>query len=133
MLIEQRNDIHLNVAKCLQHNKFSYMPQKEEIRLLKMHLKITEKSIINYMEENDDEKDKDSRIVKTSFNLNNLKIFYVKELKEKLKAIDYKYDIDEDENPKVNFMHSIKCGILLKKSDKNITWEEYVFNSNTIK
>ncbi len=120
MLIEQKNDIHLNIARCLQHNKFSYMTQKEELRILDMHLKITEKSIINYMEEDDDDKDKK---VKQSFNLNNLKIFYVKELCEKLKAIDLRLGVDDEENNKIN-IPTIKCGIIAKKSDKGITWDE---------
>ena len=70
MLIEQRNDIHLNIARCLQHSKFSYMSQKEEIRLLNLHLKITEKSIINYMDEDDDDILNHKSTEKKSFNNN---------------------------------------------------------------
>ena len=55
MLIEQRNDIHMNIARLMQYNKFSYMSSKKEVELLKMHLKKTEKSIINYMEDDDNE------------------------------------------------------------------------------
>ena len=122
-LIEQRNDIHLNVAKLLQFNKFSYMSQKDEIRVLNKHLKITEKSIINHMEENDDDKEKN--VEKTSFNLNNLKIFYVKELCEKIKAIDLRLGLDENEEGyKPTNIPFLKCGILNKKSDSGPTWEE---------
>ncbi len=121
MLIEQRNEIHLKVARCLQHSKFSYMPQKEEIRLLNLHLKITEKSIINYLDEDEDDPNK-RQIEKKSFNINNLKIFYVKELCEKLKSIDLRLNIDEEENFKTN-IQLVKSGELCKKSDKGFTWE----------
>ena len=121
MLIEQRNDIHLNVARCLQHNKFSYMSQKDEIRLLNMHLKITEKSIINYMEENDDDKENKDKVMKESFNLNNLKIYYVKELCERLKSNDLRYNIDDEGNK--GSISYIKCGEIYKKSDTGISWE----------
>jgi hypothetical protein len=94
------------------------MSQSDEFELLKRHLSITEKSVINYMEENDEEKDK---VEKTSFNLNNLKIKYVKELCEKLKNVDLR-KYEEDSKPT-----NIPClisGSIKKKSDKNITWEE---------
>jgi len=124
MLIEQRNDIHLNTAKCLQHNEFSYMPYKDELRLLDMHLKITEKTIINYLEENDDEdvyKEGPHSENKQSFNLNNLKIYYVKDLCEKLKEIDLRVNAEGEE---VSKNESLKSGILKKKADDYMTWEK---------
>jgi len=98
------------------------MPQKDEIRILNKHLKITEKSIINYMEEKNDDKEK--KVEKTSFNLNNLKILYVKELCEKIKAIDLHMGIANEKTSKPNNIPYIKAGIICKKSDKGITWEE---------
>jgi len=101
------------------------MSQKDEIRLLNMHLKITEKSIINYMDEKDDDilkKDQQKSSEKKSFNINNLKIFYVKELCEKLKAIDLKLNFDETVSFK-NSIQLVNCGEILKKSDKGFTWE----------
>ena len=124
MLIEQKNEIHLNIARCLQHTKFSFMPQQEELRILNTHLKITEKSIINYMDEDDDDiLQKDKKLDKKSSNINNLKIFYVKELCEKLKSIDLRLNLDEDDYFK-NAIQIIKSGDILKKSDKGFTWEQ---------
>ena len=100
------------------------MTQKEEIRLLNMHLKITEKSIINYMEENDDELDKKITTFKESFNLNNLKIYYVKELCERLKTIDLRQNQDEEDEFGIGNIPILKCGVLDKKSDKGNTWEK---------
>jgi len=99
------------------------MPQKDEIRVLTKHLKITEKSIINYMEEKEDSKDKKNKSEKTSFNLNNLKILYVKELCEKIKAIDLRLGLTEEENYKPNNIQFLKSGKLDKKSDSGPTWE----------
>jgi len=98
------------------------MPQKDEIRILNKHLKITEKSIINYMEEDDDDKEK--KVEKTSFNLNNLKILYVKELCEKIKAIDLHMGLDNEKHYKPNNIPYIKAGKIGKKSDRGISWEE---------
>ncbi len=119
MLIEQKNDIHLSVARLLQNTKFSYIPHNKEIAMLQKHLKITEKSIINYMEEDDDNNQK--KVTVETMNLNNMKIFQVKDICGKLKAIDLRLEDEIDltkQNPK------IKSGTVNKKSDKNITWEE---------
>ncbi len=123
MLIEQKNDIHLNIARCLMHHTFSYMDLSDEIRVLNMHLKITEKSIINYLEEDDEDKEKE----KESFNLNNLKIFYVKELTQKLKALDYRLDtIDDTDTNNRSYPYQLKRGTILMKMDRGNYWEEYL-------
>lgn len=119
MLIEQRNDIHMNIARLMQYNKFSYMPPSVEVDLLKYHLKKTEKSIINYMEEEDNEQMSNNREIKFS-TLNNQKIVLVKEICNKLKAIDLKLD-EEDRDNKAGLIYQ---GIVAKKSDSNITWEK---------
>jgi predicted ATPase len=120
MLIEQRNDIHMNVARLMQYAKFSYMSPHQEVELLKSHLKKTEKSIINYMEEEDDEQVSHSKDIKFS-TVNNQKIVYVKEVCQKLKAIDMKLD-EDDKNKSAGI---ILQGMLSKKSDSNISWEKY--------
>lgn len=120
MLIEQKNEIHLSVARLLQNTKFSYIPHNKEIMMLQKHLKITEKSIINYMEEDDDNL-QCKKVAIEPLSLNNLKIFQVKDICGRLKAIDLRLEEDYElikNNPK------IKSGTVNKKSDKNITWEE---------
>lgn len=94
------------------------MSPHQEIELLKSHLKKTEKSIINYMEEEDDEQISVSKDLKFS-TVNNQKIIFVKEVCQKLKAIDMKLD----ENDKNTSAGIILQGSLTKKSDSNITWE----------
>ena len=121
MLIEQRNEIHLNVARLMQYSKFSYMPAQAEVDLLKYHLKKTEKSIINYMEEDDNEQIYSNKDIKFS-TINNQKIVLVKEVCQKLKAIDMKLD-EDDRNNNIGVVFQ---GILAKKSDSNITWEKYI-------
>ena len=90
MLIEQRNDIHLNVARIMQYTKFSYLPANVEVDYLKYHLKKTEKSIINYMEEEENELIINNNKIKFSTN-NNQKIILVKEVIQKLKSIYLKF------------------------------------------
>ena len=53
MLIEQRADIHLSFAKLLQNVKFSYIPHEMEMKMIHKHLKITEKSIITFLDLNE--------------------------------------------------------------------------------
>ena len=53
--------------------------------------------------------------------MNNLKIYIVKKICDKIKIIDLK--LYEDQN-KIYF-NSIISEVLEKKSDSNITWEEY--------
>lgn len=97
------------------------MPAQAEVDLLKYHLKKTEKSIINYMEEDDNEQIYSNKDIKFS-TINNQKIVLVKEVCQKLKAIDMKLDEDDRNN---NF-GVVFQGILAKKSDSNITWEKYI-------
>jgi predicted ATPase len=125
MLIEQRNDIHLNVARKLQYAKFSYMPHYKEQFQLQTHLRIAEKSIINYMEEDDDIQTDNSLInnKQKTLSLNSLKILIVKDICEKLKVIDLRLDSQEIDISKRS-MPIMKSGTLNKKSDKNITWEK---------
>lgn len=52
--------------------------------------------------------------------MNNLKIYIVKKICDKIKIIDLKL---YEENNKIQF-NSIISEVLKKKSDSNITWEE---------
>jgi len=52
--------------------------------------------------------------------MNNLKIYIVKKICDKIKTIDLKL-YEEQNKSKV---HSIISEVLSKKSDSNITWEE---------
>lgn len=115
----------MNVARLMQFAKFSYMPPQVEVDLLKYHLKKTEKSIINYMEEEENEHEQviSNKDIKFS-TVNNQKIVFVKEVCQKLKAIDMKFD-EDDKNTSFGI---IIQGILSKKSDSNITWEKYKDN-----
>jgi hypothetical protein len=109
----------MNVARLMQFSKFSYMPAQIEVDLLKYHLKKTEKSIINYMEEEDNEQVAANKEIKFS-TMNNQKIVLVKEVCQKLKAIDMKLD-EEDKDICFGIVFQ---GPLMKKSDSNITWEK---------
>ena len=118
MLIEQRTDIHLSVAKLLQNVKFSYLPHEMEMWMLHKHLKVTEKSIINYIEEDDDKifEVKNFNVL----NKNNTKIILVRNICDKLKSIHLRL---EEQILSTNPM--IKVGLVSKRSDKNITWDKY--------
>ena len=85
MLIEQRNDIHMQISRLIQKNKVSYLPSLKLEKLnLRKQLENGQKSIIKEMEKPPaDEKDfKDDNEV---LNINSLKILVVKEICDKLK------------------------------------------------
>jgi class 3 adenylate cyclase len=158
MLIEQKHDIHMNMARHLQSSEFKYMPHSQEVKFLENHMKTTEKTLTKQMEDESDEENMDmTKMVKKKkhqeLNLNNLKIFLVKDICERLKVIDLKIETEESNHlqnqinhetfsdvkslqnfSKKNFQSnlSIKGGYIEKKSDKNITWEyRYVVITNT--
>lgn len=59
--------------------------------------------------------------------MNNLKIYIIKKICDKLKTIEMKLLPEDDEsivNSNRSQSNDILCEILSKKSDKNITWEE---------
>jgi hypothetical protein len=126
MLIEQKTDIHMMVARSLQISKSKYMSHDKEVKCLEMHLKIAEKTLMRQMESEDEEQLRLLRIYKNkntdTLNLNNLKINLVKNICEKLKLIDLKLETETENQNKKSFL-SIKAGYIEKKSDKNITWE----------
>lgn len=75
--------------------------------------------------EEDDDISKKGLVVKESFNLNNLKIFYVKELCERIKAIDLRFTQDDEEEFNNGNIPYVKCGMIEKKSDHGNSWEQY--------
>ena len=117
MLIEQRTDIHLSVAKLLQNVKFSYIPHEIEMSMMHKHLKITEKSIINYME--DDNYDIPELEESKTLNKNNMKIVLVRSINDKLKSIHLRLDEQIlNTNPK------IIAGEATRRSSNNISWKK---------
>ena len=87
MLIEQRSDIHLTSAKLMQYAKFSYISFEMEIQMLHKHLKINKKSIINYIEEEEDDDQSLEKICSKNVknqNKNNLKILQVSKICDRL-------------------------------------------------
>jgi hypothetical protein len=106
------------------------MPHKQEVAMLRNHLKITEKTILKHM----DEKDENLKLASTkssdnsgsSLNINNMKIILVKEICHRLRMIDLKMGGEEVELSKKS-LPKIKSGYLFKKADKYYTWEERYF------
>jgi hypothetical protein len=113
MLIEQKNDLHLNIARNMQKSKFSYMPHSQELASLNQHLKLSEKSLIDYIK--DDSNSKETGLL----NVNNLKLCVLKEITQNIQNIE-----NHIENSNKNKIPCVKYGDVYKKSDKNISWEK---------
>jgi len=140
MLIKQKSEIHLKIAKLMQKNQLSYLPNhKLEKIILKKHLELGENSIALKIEGNKNDTKSKNSIEKKKFkynnntnniNLNALKIILVKDICNKLRDIQLKI-IENDEieplfgNEKLSY--AIKYGMLEKKSDGKITWENRFF------
>ena len=130
MLIEQRSEIHMQIARTFPKKSIYYLPSKKvEKNYLRKQLEYGQQSIIKGMEEKIEE---DNKFTKQS-----LQILLVHEITEKLKEIkNYGYeDIDKDPEDKTvvegqgpdKLALAIKYGILEKKSDGKITWEKRFF------
>ena len=128
MLIEQRNDIHMQITRLIQKNQVSYLPSLKLEKLnLRKQLENGQKSIIKEMEESptEDNKFKDNQEV---LNINSLKILIVKEICDKLKNIKiYSDDEIEQIEGKDKLAQALKYGMVEKKSDGKITWENRFF------
>ena len=128
MLIEQRNDIHMQIARLIQKNQVSYLPNLKLEKLnLRKQLENGQKSIIKEMEEPpaDDNSFKDNKEV---LNINSLKILIVKEICDKLKYMkSYSDDEIEQVEGKDKLAQALKYGMVEKKSDGKITWENRFF------
>ena len=82
MLIEQRNDIHMQIARLIQRKQVSYLPSLKLEKLnLRKQLENGQKSIIKEMEEHTSEDNSET------LNIQSLKILIVKEICDKLKDI----------------------------------------------
>ena len=126
MLIEQRNDIHMQVARLIQKKQISYLPSLKLEKLnLRKQLENGQKSIIKEMEENSSE-NKDSNEI---LNMQSLKILIVKEICDKLKDIKNTFQDDEIEQieGKDKLAMALKYGMVDKKSDGKLTWETRFF------
>lgn len=107
MLIEQKNELHLKVARTLQNPKFRYHPHDVEVKLLNLHLKNSERTLLVQMEEDDSVEESYNRLYRNnvaggnnlnkwalraddseSLNITNLKIFLVKDIVQKIKNIE---------------------------------------------
>ena len=127
MLIEQRNEIHMKIARSIQKNRVSYLPNLKLEKLnLRKQLENGQKSIINEMEEHpaNDNKKENNEVL----NINSLKILIVKEICDKLKYMkNYSDDEIEQVEGKEKLAQALKYGMVEKKSDGKITWENRFF------
>jgi class 3 adenylate cyclase len=126
MLIEQRTEIHNNIAKTLQTSKVRYMSYKMEVKYLHWHLRTSEKTLMAYLEEEDNTKP----YYKDDLNLHNIKIFLIKDIMNRLNSIELRLDSDEIGWKNIP---CIKSGVVEKKSDKGPTWEDRWFVISHIK
>ena len=126
MLIEQRNDIHMQIARLIQKKQISYLPSLKLEKLnLRKQLENGQKSIIKEMEENPSET-KDGA---ETLNMQSLKILIVKEICDKLKDIRGSFQDDDIEQieRKDKLAMALKYGMFDKKSDGKLTWETRFF------
>ena len=132
MLIEQRSEIHMQIARIYEKRKIYYLTTKrQEKKYLRRQIECGQQSIIKGMEETNNNYDEDeSKISKQS-----LQILLVCEITDKLKEIkNYGYnEVDEDPEDKTKIKGidklalALKYGIIEKKSDGKITWEKRFF------
>lgn len=109
MLIEQRSDLHLKVANLLKSSTFSYMSQAKELSLMKKHLNIGEKDVMDHLNDNDENYSEGKTLSE-----HNLKLVLQKKIQCKLK------EIQKEKDP-LNSI--IMQGYMEKKSDANFSWE----------
>ena len=126
MLIEQRNEIHMQIARLIQKKQVSYLPSLKLEKLnLRKQLENGQKSIIKEMEENPSDNKDNNEIL----NVQSLKILIVKEICDKLK--DIKSNLPDDEIEQIEgkdkLAMALKYGMVDKKSDGKLTWETRFF------
>ena len=143
MLIQQKSEIHMKIARLMQKNNLNYLSNKIEKIILKKHLELGEKSIVREMEQTENEEEEETKS-KLSYNTNNekiknnnnninlnaLKIILVKEICDKLRDIKLKISDNEEIEHyigKEKLLYTIKHGMIDKKSDGKITWESRFF------
>ena len=124
MLIEQRNEIHMQISRLIQKKQVSYLPSlKLEKMNLRKQLENGQKSIIKEMEEHPADDNNET------LNIQSLKILIVKEICDKLKNIKSSLLDDEIEQieGKDKLAIALKYGMVDKKSDGKLTWETRFF------
>ncbi len=137
MLIEQKNELHLKAARTLQNPKFRYYSHQTEVRLLNLHLRNSERTLLVQMEEEDSVEETYNRMYmnnmaggnnlnkyamrtddSSGLNISNLKIYLVKDIVKKI------LNIEKNKNS-VNPKQQLQL-ISSKSKDNNY----YVDNSN---
>ena len=108
MTVETRNSIHFTIARKMLVTRSSYLPIKKELIVLKSHLIEAERSISERMSKSKHKDTNDSTEKK------NQNMYVIKELCNRLKAIDLKID---------NSSKEIIAGLCQKKNGSNITWD----------
>ena len=113
----------MQISRLIQKNQVSYLPNLKLEKLnLRKQLENGQKSIIKEMEEppsNDNIKEHNEVL-----NINSLKILIVKEICDKLKYMkNYSDDEIEQIEGKDKLAQALKYGMVDKKSDGKITWE----------
>ena len=107
MLVEQKGEIHANIARKMQFTKFTYIPKNIETKILERHLEAAEKKIKNHIEDDDTNSSllnsnnsnhhNNDNYSSSGLNITNQKIITTKNIIEKLKIIDLKISSNYDE------------------------------------
>jgi adenylate cyclase 10 len=152
MLIEQKNELHLKVARTLQNPMLRYYSHEMEVKILNMHLRNSERTILVQMEEDDSIEETYQRLYRNNMdggnnlnkyalrgndsdtlNITNLKIFLVKDIVQKIKKIENSINIPIEKNKTAwnekflnKSLQQIISGFIYKKSDQKFTWEKYL-------
>ena len=115
LLLEQKSQCHSLLGKMLKNEDTKrYLSKEKELYVLEKHLKYAEMSIYKEIESPSHA----SPFKDTKINFHNLKFLIVKKIVNKL------------DNTERNKTTLIKGGIVNKKSDGKITWEERYFALN---
>ena len=113
MLIEQKTEIHEKIGEKMELLELNYLPKYLEYEILKVHLKNSGKTILNYLEDEEPEKEINK------INLKNLKILTVKDIIEKLIAIK-----NSSETLQNKSMPLIMSSNVIKKDENGLKFEE---------
>jgi hypothetical protein len=136
MLIEQKNEIHLKIVSNFHKNDFSYYSSSKKVKILEMHLKNSERTLLVRLDEDESIEDFYTKLYSNNnnegnlnkyairgedsakLNLNNLKILLVENITNNLRQL-----VLSERNANSRKKNNMLSGLLEKKSDKKITWE----------
>ena len=113
MLIEQKTEIHEKIGEKMELFEINYLPKYLEYEILKVHLKNSGKTILNYLEDEEPEKEINK------INLKNLKILTIKFIIEKLNIIKTSSETLQNQS-----MPLIMSSNVLKKDENGLKFEE---------